>query len=196
MIRVNQIGTFLGIRAALPALRRAGGGSIVNMSSVDGMRGSMNQVAYNSSKFAVRGITKSAAVELGHDKIRVNSVHPGGIDTPMVRGQGLENFDLDRLFRKIPLARAGQPEEVGRVVAFLVSDDSAPGTLVYRRFAFVGSSRRSCSKPTPWMPLIVGCPNVGGPGEGGGDAWACGPASATASTATATPTQSAEAVWR
>src|SRR5437588_2388797 len=125
VIRVNQVGTFLGIRAALPALRRAGGGSIVNMSSVDGMRGSPNQVAYNSSKFAVRGITKTAAVELGPDGIRVNSVHPGGIDTPMVRAQGLEEFDLDRLFRKIPLARAGRAEEVARVIAFLVSDDSA-----------------------------------------------------------------------
>src|SRR5437867_6900803 len=88
VIRVNQIGTFLGIRAALPALRRAGGGSIVNLSSIDGLRGSPNQVAYNSSKFAVRGITQSAAVELGGQGIRVNSVHPGGIDTPMVRGQG------------------------------------------------------------------------------------------------------------
>jgi 3alpha(or 20beta)-hydroxysteroid dehydrogenase len=125
VIRVNQVGTFLGIRAALPALRRAGGGSIVNVSSVDGMRGSVNQVAYNSSKFAVRGITKSAAVELGKDAIRVNSVQPGGIDTPMVRGEAPEGFDLDRLFRRIPLARAGQPEEIARVIAFLVSDDSA-----------------------------------------------------------------------
>lgn len=125
VIRVNQVGTFLGIRSALPALRRAGGGAIVNLSSVDGMRGSMNQVAYNSSKFAVRGLTQSAAVELGPQGIRVNSVHPGGIDTPMVRGQGLESFDLDRLFRKIPLARAGKPEDIARVVAFLVSDESA-----------------------------------------------------------------------
>ena len=125
VIRVNQMGTFLGIRAVLPAMRRTGGGSIVNMSSVDGMRGSANQVAYNSSKFAVRGITKTAAVELGSDGIRVNSVHPGGIDTPMVRAQGLEEFDLDRLFRKIPLARAGRADEVARVIAFLVSDDSA-----------------------------------------------------------------------
>jgi 3alpha(or 20beta)-hydroxysteroid dehydrogenase len=125
VIRVNQIGVFLGIRAALPALRRSGGGSIVNLSSVDGMRGSMNQVAYNSSKFAVRGITKSAAMELGAQGIRVNSVHPGGIDTPMVRGEAPEGFDLDRLFRRIPLGRAGRPEEIARVIAFLVSDDSA-----------------------------------------------------------------------
>jgi len=125
LIRVNQVGTFLGIRAVLPALRRAGGGSIVNLSSVDGLRGSMNQIAYNSSKFAVRGITQSAAVELGAQGIRVNSVHPGGIDTPMVRGEAPEGFDLDRLFRRIPLGRAGQPEEIARVIAFLVSDESS-----------------------------------------------------------------------
>ena len=125
VIRVNQVGCFLGMRAAIPALRRAGGGAIVNVSSIDGMRGSANQIAYNASKFAVRGMTKVAAMELGADNIRVNSVHPGGIDTPMVRGQGLESFDLDRLFRRIPLGRAGRPEDVARVIAFLMSDDSA-----------------------------------------------------------------------
>jgi 3alpha(or 20beta)-hydroxysteroid dehydrogenase len=125
VIRVNQVGCFLGMRAALPSLRRAGGGSIVNLSSIDGLRGSANQIAYNASKFAVHGMTKAAAVELGGEGIRVNSVHPGGIDTPMVRAQGLENFDLDRLFRRIPLARAGRPEEIARAIAFLVSDDSS-----------------------------------------------------------------------
>src|ERR671936_868785 len=113
------------MRACIPALRRVGGGSIVNVSSIDGLRGSANQVAYNSSKFAVHGMTKVAAVELGSDGIRVNSVHPGGIDTPMVRAQGLEGFDLDRLFRKIPLARAGKPEDVAGVIALLLSDASS-----------------------------------------------------------------------
>src|SRR5919198_3254259 len=125
VIKVNQAGVFLGMRAVIPALRRVGGGSIVNLSSVDGLRGSANQIAYSSTKFAVHGMTKVAAVELGSDGIRVNSVHPGGIDTPMVRLQGLEGFDLDRLFRKIPLARAGRADEVARVIAFLVSDDSS-----------------------------------------------------------------------
>ena len=125
VLKVNQVGVFLGMRAAIPALRRAGGGSIVNMSSVDGLRGSTHQIAYNSSKFAVHGMTKVAAVELGGDGIRVNSVHPGGIDTPMVRAQGLENVDLNKIFGRIPLQRSGKPEEIGGAIAFLLSDDSS-----------------------------------------------------------------------
>ena len=82
---VNAFGCFLGMRETAPALERAGGGAIVNLSSVEGLGGNRFLVAYTGSKFAVRGMTKAAAIELAEKGIRVNSVHPGGIDTPMVR---------------------------------------------------------------------------------------------------------------
>jgi 3alpha(or 20beta)-hydroxysteroid dehydrogenase len=125
VINVNQVGVFLGMRAAVPAMRRAGGGSIVNISSVEGLRGMPGLVAYGASKFAVRGMTKVAAVELGKHGIRANSVHPGAIDTPMTRSQGLEGVDMDRIFKRIPIPRAGRPEDVATMVAFLASDDSS-----------------------------------------------------------------------
>ena len=126
VINVNQVGVFLGMQAVIPAMKRAGGGSIINISSVEGLRGLPRLVAYSASKFAVRGMTKSAAVELGRHKIRVNSIHPGFIDTPMTRAQGLENIDVDKLFEKgIPLGRAGKPEDIVNMVVFLASDESS-----------------------------------------------------------------------
>ena len=126
VINVNQVGVFLGMRAVVPHMKRSGrGGSIVNISSVEGIRGAPMLIAYAASKFAVHGMSKAAAVELGSSGIRVNSVHPGGIDTPMVRAQGLEGVDLDKIFRGIPLGRAGVPEDVAQLVAFLASDDSS-----------------------------------------------------------------------
>lgn len=126
VVSVNQVGTFLGMRAAVPALRRAGGGAIVNVSSIEGMFGGPGLVAYTASKFAVRGMTKVAAAELGIDGIRVNSVHPGPVDTPMLREAGLEGVDVDRLFRKrVPLGRAGRPADIARAILFLASDDAA-----------------------------------------------------------------------
>jgi 3alpha(or 20beta)-hydroxysteroid dehydrogenase len=123
VINVNQVGVFLGMRAIAPSMRRAGRGSIVNVSSVEGLRGSAGLVAYVASKFAVRGMTKSASVELG-PTIRVNSIHPGAIDTPMVRSQGLEGVDMDKVFGRIPAQRAGKPEDVAQLALFLASDDS------------------------------------------------------------------------
>ena len=124
VINVNQVGPFLGMRAAVPLMRSSGGGSIVNVSSVEGIRGSGGLVAYCASKFAVRGMTKSAAVELGPSGIRVNSISPGVIDTPMVRAQGLEKMDLDRLFGKIPAGRVGTPDDIANLMVFLASDES------------------------------------------------------------------------
>lgn len=125
VINVNQVGVFLGMKAAVPALKRAGGGSIINISSVEGLRGLPRLTAYTASKFAVRGMTKAAAVELGRHGIRVNSVHPGFIDTPMTRAQGLEGVDVDALFKEVPLRRAGTPEDIANMVLFLASDESS-----------------------------------------------------------------------
>jgi 3alpha(or 20beta)-hydroxysteroid dehydrogenase len=125
VVNVNQTGVFLGMRAVVAAMKKSGGGSIINVSSVEGLRGSPGLVAYVASKFAVRGMTKAAAVELGRDGIRVNSIHPGIVDTPMTRNVGLEGMDLDALFSSIPLRRAGVPEDIVAMAVFLASDDSA-----------------------------------------------------------------------
>lgn len=126
VVSVNQLGVFLGTRAAASALRARGGGSIVNISSVDGLIGTPGFTAYVGSKFAVRGMTKVAAIELGRDAIRVNSVHPGGVDTPMLTEAGIpQGAALDGMFRDNPLPRCGRPEEVAELVVFLASDESS-----------------------------------------------------------------------
>ena len=116
VLAVNLIGTFLGIRTVTPAMRARGGGSIVNVSSLAGLQGLPGHGAYGASKWGVRGLTKTAAVELGPSGIRVNAVHPGPIDTPMLpAGSSGRMADL-------PLGRVGTAEEVAEVVAFLASD--------------------------------------------------------------------------
>jgi len=124
VVRVNQLGTFLGMQRCVPLLRASGNASIVNVSSVAGMTGVANMVAYGASKWAIRGMTKTAALELGHDGIRVNSVHPGGVDTPMIQGH-FEGADTDAINAALPVPRIGQPEDVAQLVAFLASDASA-----------------------------------------------------------------------
>ncbi|ONI70759.1 3-alpha-hydroxysteroid dehydrogenase [Actinosynnema sp. ALI-1.44] len=129
VIKVNQFGTFLGMRAVIPALTDAKGGSIINVSSVEGLGGMAFLIAYTASKFAVRGMTKAAAVELGHLNIRVNSIHPGVIDTQMVREavEGVE-VDVSRVGKRVPLRRCGQPEEIADLQVFLASDESSYST--------------------------------------------------------------------
>jgi 3alpha(or 20beta)-hydroxysteroid dehydrogenase len=126
VIAVNQVGVFLGMKVAGRAMMEAhNGGSIVNISSVAGLRGGGNSIAYTASKWAVRGMTKAASSELGRYGIRVNSIHPGAIDTPMLQQvPGIEG-NRERTERRIPLGRIAEPEDVGRVVLFLASDDSA-----------------------------------------------------------------------
>lgn len=130
VIRVNQVGVFLGIRSVIASMKRAGGGSIVNISSIDGLVGMALGAAYVSSKFAVRGLTKTAALELGPLGIRVNSIHPGGVDTPMVRGIGVQPDASagQGLFSNVPLGRIGQPAEMAKLALFLASDDSSYST--------------------------------------------------------------------
>jgi 3alpha(or 20beta)-hydroxysteroid dehydrogenase len=122
-MRVNQLGCFLGMQAVVPAMERAGGGSIVNISSTAGLRGSPGALAYCATKWALRGMTKAAAVDLAPRGIRVNSVHPGPIETDMVKVWTNEQRAV-RL-SQIPIGRIGQAEDVARVVLFLLSEESA-----------------------------------------------------------------------
>jgi 3alpha(or 20beta)-hydroxysteroid dehydrogenase len=125
VIEVNLVGVFLGMKTVIPAMKRAGGGSIVNISSTEGLAGTVFCGAYTASKFGVRGITKVAAIEYGADKIRCNSVHPGGIDTPMTRAV-MDEEGRKYVGKKVAgLKRMGEAEEVASVVAFLAGDDSS-----------------------------------------------------------------------
>ncbi|MEV6278761.1 glucose 1-dehydrogenase [Nocardia sp. NPDC051832] len=122
ILRVNVIGSFLGIQAVVGPMAQ-GGGSIVNISSQAGLQGLQGHAAYGASKWALRGLTKTAALELGPAGIRVNSVHPGPILTPMIGHLGLGAGPGS--FPTLPLGRVGLPDEVGSLVAFLASDQAA-----------------------------------------------------------------------
>lgn len=123
MMAVNQTGVFLGMQAVAPSMRDSGSGSIVNVSSIAGLKSAAIAHAYAATKWAVRGMSRSAAVELAPFGVRVNSIHPGLIDTPMLNE--FARGDRERLQQQIPLGRVGTPEEVGRLVLFLASDDSS-----------------------------------------------------------------------
>jgi 3alpha(or 20beta)-hydroxysteroid dehydrogenase len=120
MLAVNLTGTFLGVRSVIEPMRAAGGGSIINVSSLAGLQGYFGHAAYSASKCGVIGVTKSAAIELGPSGIRVNSIHPGAIDTEMLPGgaDGAGRFD------NVPLQRVGTVADVAELVLFLASDDS------------------------------------------------------------------------
>ncbi|GAA1461841.1 SDR family oxidoreductase [Williamsia maris] len=121
ILDVNLTGTFLGMQAAADPIIAAGGGSIINVSSVEGLQGSPWAHGYVASKWAVRGITKSAALELAPHKVRVNSVHPGLIRTPMTE-------TIPDGMVKIPLRRSAEAEEVSAMIVFLISDESSYST--------------------------------------------------------------------
>ncbi|WP_433678631.1 glucose 1-dehydrogenase [Nocardia sp. CA-119907] len=121
VIDVNQVGVFLGMKAVVPSMRRAGGGSIVNISSIGGIIAFSNILGYVASKWAVRGMTKAAAQEFGADGIRVNSVHPGVVATEMTADSDRSNS----MVHDQPLPRAAAPGELANLVLFLISDESS-----------------------------------------------------------------------
>jgi cyclopentanol dehydrogenase len=124
VIAVNQTGTWLGMKYAVPAMRRAGGGSIVNISSGAGIIGTGMAAAYHGTKGAVRILTKTAAIEYAKDNIRINSVHPGVVDTEMVRGL-LAQEGMHALVQAHPLGRVGTSDDIAYGVLYLASDESS-----------------------------------------------------------------------
>jgi len=121
IIAINLTGTFNGIKAAIPALKKSGKGSIINISSTAGLKGVAGIPGYTAAKFAVRGLTKEVAIDLGRYNIRANSIHPGNIRTPMTDG-----LDPDQSL--VPLGRMGEALELSNMVLFLASDESSFST--------------------------------------------------------------------
>lgn len=149
VININQLGTFMGIRAAIAPMKAAGGGSIINISSIDGLHSAAGLSAYSSSKWAVRGLTKNAAIELGQYGIRVNSVHPGGIYTIMGGAGAASEEDLNTgVYANFPIPRVGQPEEVAYVTLFLATDEASYST----GSEFVADGGWFTGMRTPGMP--------------------------------------------
>jgi 3alpha(or 20beta)-hydroxysteroid dehydrogenase len=130
VLDVNVVGCWLGIKQVITPMTEAGGGSIINISSVEGLAGAAGLSAYSASKFAIRGVTKSAAQELGQFGIRVNSVHPGGVITPMAitMAESFTEADAMAFLKTMPMPRLAEPIEISRLVAFLASDESSYST--------------------------------------------------------------------
>jgi len=125
LLEVNVTGSFLGLRAVVPAMKAAKFGAIVNMSSSSAILPHNATGAYAASKFAIRGMTRTAALELGPFGIRVNSVHPGGVNTPMTNPQNLSSEELLARFRFVPQQRGCEPEEIASAVLFLASSQGS-----------------------------------------------------------------------
>ena len=125
ILEINQVSVFLGMKAVIPTMKAAKKGSIINISSINGLVG--GAIGYTDSKFAVRGMTKAAALECAPHGIRVNSIHPGVIATPMIM-QGDTKDAVEAFAKTIPMRRVAQPEEVSGMVLFLASDDSSYST--------------------------------------------------------------------
>lgn len=125
VVKINQVSVFLGMKAVIPSMKKTKAGSIINISSMNGLVG--GAIGYTDTKFAVRGMTKAAAKELGHYGIRVNSVHPGVINTPMVQKSAALD-QIKTMVANVPLKRMADPKEVSRLVLFLASDDASYST--------------------------------------------------------------------
>ena len=125
VLQINLIGSWLGMKTVAPVMEAQGKGAIVNVCSTSALQGFNGLGAYLSSKWALRGLTKTAAMELARKGIRVNAVFPGGINTPMGNVTGEAPADLAKYYQGYPIRRIGEPEEVARVNLFLASDDSS-----------------------------------------------------------------------
>ena len=127
---VNQTGVFLGMKSVIPAMKRAGHGSIINMSSNDGLVGSPRIISYIASKWAVRGMTKAVAMEMGPYSIRVNSIHPGHVVTELGLRDGVDPSIITAMVeehtaRHAPMQRTGTPQEIAAMAVFLASNESS-----------------------------------------------------------------------
>jgi 3alpha(or 20beta)-hydroxysteroid dehydrogenase len=125
VLNINLIGAWLGMKAVTPAMTAAGKGAIVNICSTSGLWGMNGLAAYSASKWALRGLNKTAAMELGHKGIRVNAVFPGGINTKMGNITDEPVAELNKYYQGQAIRRIGEPEEVARTSLFLVSDDAS-----------------------------------------------------------------------
>lgn len=125
IVMINQVSVFMGMKYIVPSMRKNGTGSIINISSINGLTG--GALGYTDTKFAVRGMTKAAAKELAPHNIRVNSVHPGIINTPMVQDNPALK-QIEAMVQMLPMKRMGEANEVGQLVLFLASDDSSYST--------------------------------------------------------------------
>ena len=128
IVSINQLGVFLGMQSVFDSLKANGGGSIINVSSIDGLQSKNSLAAYSGTKWAVRGMTKAAALEMGKYRIRVNSVHPGGIYTAMHGAQFMSQQEADGFYQHHALPRVGLPREVAALTAFLASDEATYST--------------------------------------------------------------------
>jgi len=125
VLAINLVGAFLGIKTVGPTMMAQRKGAIINFSSVDGMKGTNAMGAYAASKWGVRGLSKVAAMELGPHGIRVNSIHPGGINTTMGNPGGLSGHELNKPYQGQPIQRIGEPDEIARTCLFLASDEAS-----------------------------------------------------------------------
>ncbi|WP_417620281.1 SDR family oxidoreductase [Parasphingorhabdus sp.] len=125
VLGVSLTGTMLGIKVIAPAMKEAGGGSIINLSSVSGLQGFTTTGAYCAAKWGVRGLSRVAALELGRDKIRVNVICPGPIDTPMLAKVDVHD---EEMWKGRPIQRVGRPDEISNMVVFLASEESSFST--------------------------------------------------------------------
>jgi 3alpha(or 20beta)-hydroxysteroid dehydrogenase len=150
VISVNQVGCFLGIRSAIEPMKGAGGGSIINISSIDGLGSKNGLISYSASKFAIRGMTKSAALELGQHGIRVNSIHPGGVNTLM--GNPAGDDSIAPAFVRLPIARIGEPIEIAYMALFLASNEASYCTGA----EFVVDGGWTCGDLEPGLPGLAG----------------------------------------
>ena len=144
VIQVNQVGCFLGMKIAGALIAKSGGGSIVNVSSTGGLEGVPQMVAYAASKHAITGMTKTAAIELAPHRIRVNSLHPGGVDTAML-GSEEERRGVD--YGWLPAGRLAEPDEIARTALFLACDDS-----IYCTGTALLADGGSMAGPLGWAP--------------------------------------------